>query len=190
MPILTFISRLLKPHTKNSLVVPLLISHLIVSAPAQPSREYQLKAVFLFNFTQFVDWPAQSFSSAQAPMVIGIIGTNPFGSYLEETVQGEKINGRSLLVRHYDTVEDIGECQVLFINLADPDKREQVLSKLKDRTTLTVSDASDFMQQGGMVQFFTRQDKIKFQVNLEATKMANLVMSSKLLRLAEIFKSR
>lgn len=190
MPILTFISRLLKPFTKNYLAVPLLISQLIVSAPEQPSREYQLKAVFLFNFTQFVDWPANSFSSDQAPMVIGIVGSNPFGSYLEETVHGEKINGRPLLIQYYDTMEGIGACHVLFINVTETNKREQIIEKVKGRNILTVSDAPDFMEQGGMIRFFTKQDKIKLQVNLEATKMASLVMSSKLLRLVEVVKSR
>ncbi|WP_276501778.1 YfiR family protein [Terrimonas pollutisoli] len=178
------------PVTRLIMAVPLLINLLIISASTQPSREYQLKAVFLFNFTQFVEWPANSFSSDQAPMVIGIVGSNPFGSYLEETVHGEKINGRALLIRYYDTMEDIGACHVLFINVTETNKREQIIEKVKDRNILTVSDAPDFMQQGGMIRFFTKQDKIKLQVNLEATKMASLVMSSKLLRLVEVVKSR
>ena len=120
-------------------------------------------------------------------MVRGIFGTDPFGSYLEETVAGENINGHPLRVQRYNTVEEIGSCQILFINVADKNKREQIIVKLKGRNILTVSDAPDFLLQGGMIRFFTRQDKIKLQVNLEEAKTANLLISSKLLRLVEIF---
>jgi hypothetical protein len=164
-----------------------LISHLVLAAQTPPNREYQLKAVFLYNFTQFVEWPTNSFTSDQSPMIIGILGTDPFGSYLEETIAGEKINGHPLRIQHYNTVEEIGACQVLFINVADKVKREQIIAKLKGRNILTVSDSPDFLLQGGMIRFFTRQDKIKLQVNLEEAKTANLVISSKLLRLVEIF---
>ncbi|HKO79162.1 MAG TPA: YfiR family protein [Chitinophagaceae bacterium] len=162
-------------------------STFFVYAQTPVAREYQLKAVFLYNFTQFVEWPPNSFSSGQAPMVIGILGTDPFGSYLEETVAGEKMNDHPLRVEHYNTVEEIGSCQILFINVADKNKREQIIAKLKGRNILTVSDAPDFLSQGGMIRFFTKQDKIKLQVNLEETKTANLVISSKLLRLVDIF---
>jgi hypothetical protein len=169
--------------------VPLIAcSTFFASAQTRPvAREYQLKAVFLYNFTQFVEWPSNSFSSDQAPMIIGILGTDPFGSYLEETIAGEKINGHPLLVQHYNTIEEVGACQVLYINIADKQRREQIMTKLKGRNILTVSDAPDFLEQGGMIRFFTRLGKIKLQVNLEETKTADLVISSKLLRLVEIF---
>lgn len=162
-------------------------STFFVYAQTPVVREYQLKAIFLYNFTQFVEWPPNSFSSGQAPMIIGILGKDPFGSYLEETVSGEKINGHPLLIRRYNSIEEVETCQILFINVADKNKREQIIAKLKGRNILTVSDAPDFLLQGGMIRFFTKQDKIKLQVNLEETKTANLIISSKLLRLVEIF---
>jgi len=185
--------RRLKPCFKSLykarpvLVMLLLVSKLALSGQPSPSREYQLKAVFLFNFTQFVEWPSQSFSSEEAPMVIGILGKDPFGSYLEETIAGEKINGHPLVIRRFETIDDIGACQILFINPADKSKTRSVIEELKGRNILTVSDAPEFLQQGGMIRFFTKRDKINLQVNLEATKSAELVISSKLLRLVEIF---
>lgn len=179
---------ILRKAVRKCFIVPLLAcSTFFVSAQTPVAIEYRLKAVFLYNFTQFVEWPDNSFSSDNAPMIIGILGTDPFGSYLEETVAGEKINGHPLRVQYYNTVEEIGVCQILFINVADKTKREQIIAKLKGRNILTVSDAPDFLLQGGMIRFFTKQDKIKLQVNLEETKTANLVISSKLLRLVEIF---
>ncbi len=172
------------------IIALLLISKLSLSGQQAPTREYQLKAVFLFNFTQFVEWPGNSFSSEQAPMVIGILGKDPFGTYLEEIIAGEKINGHPLHIQHFDNVDEVGRCQVLFINLTDATKRDQAISQLEGRNILTVSDATDFLQQGGMIRFFTKKDKINLQVNLQAAKSAELVISSKLLRLVEIYRAK
>lgn len=197
MPIVkNILYRVLKRYAKkianarSVIIVFFLISKLVLSAQTPTSREYQLKAVFLFNFTQFVEWPGTSFSSDQAPMVIGILGKDPFGNYLEEIVAGEKINGRLLKVEHYNTIDEVGTCQVLFINFPDPQKTAQAISELKGRNILTVGEAPDFMQRGGMIRFFTKKDKINLQVNLDATKTADLVISSKLLRLVEIFAQK
>lgn len=162
------------------------------SLPAQRpgSREYQLKAIFLYNFSQFVEWPAASFSSEQASMVIGIVGKDPFGTYLEEAISGEKMNGHPLVIERYANADEIGACQILFINLPDTKSRDQAIAAVKDKNVLTVSDAPDFLEHGGMIKFFTRQGKLKLQVNLEVTKTANLEISSKLLRLVEIFTAK
>lgn len=156
---------------------------------AQPSitPEYQLKAVFLYNFTQFIDWPSASFSSDTAPMVIGILGKDPFGSYLQETIAGEKMNGHPLLIEHYVSAEEIKMPHILFINLPDTKKTEKIITALKGKDILTVSDYDDFLKQGGMIRFVKQKGKINLQVNLEMTKAANLVISSKLLRLVTIF---
>src|SRR2546430_1625474 len=69
------------------------------AADGAPSAEYQLKAVFLFNFAQFVEWPAQASTEPDAPLVIGVLGQNPFGSYLDELVRGEKVGPHPLVVR-------------------------------------------------------------------------------------------
>ncbi len=177
--------RIVLHKTLNTLLFTLVTALLL--AQALPVREYQLKAVFLFNFTQFVDWPASSFATEQSPLVIGILGENPFGSYLEETVSDEKVKGHSVVVHYFKNTEEIKICHILFINLAETKKREQAAETLKGRNVLTVSDAIDFLKQGGMIRFFTRDNKIKLQINPEASKAANLVLSSKLLRLADIF---
>ena len=153
-----------------------------------PSLEYQLKAVFLFNFTQFVDWPAESFPNDKSPLVIGIIGENPFGKYLEQAVSGERKNGHPVIVQYYRDEEAAKSCHMLFINLPESDKRKQVIEKIKEEPVLTVSDASDFSTQGGLVRFVKKNNKIKLQINLEACKELGLVPSSKLLQLADIIE--
>ena len=150
-------------------------------------KEYQLKAVFLFNFTQFVDWPSNSFTSDDAPLVIGIMGEDPFGSYLQQTVSGEKAKKHPVMVRRFATLDEVKSCHIMFINLDDEKKRVEATESLKARNILTVSDRPGFLEEGGMVRFMTKDNKIKLQINPEASKSANLVISSKLLRLAEIF---
>jgi len=158
------------------------------SSPNQsaPSKEYQLKAVFLFNFTQFTTWPPHAFPEPETPVIIGVLGNNPFGNYLSQTVKGETINGHPLVIRYYKKVEDIDACHILFINLPKGIGTKEVLSNLKNKNTLTVGDAPDFIGQGGIIQFVTSDHKIRMKINMEATREADLTFSAKLLRLADI----
>jgi hypothetical protein len=174
-------------NARSFIALLLLITNLASTAQSTPSREYELKAVFLFNFSQFVEWPIASFSTRQAPFVIGILGKNPFGVYLEEIVSGEKANGHAVTIQYYNDVKEISACQILFINVAGTKNTQRIIESLKGHTILTVSDASDFSELGGMVRFFTRDNKIKFEINPDASRASGLVISSKLLRLAEIF---
>src|SRR5882762_8203434 len=95
-------------------------------AQTAPSRENQIKAVFLFNFAQFVEWPAQAFPEARTPLVIGVLGDDPFGAFLDETVRGEKVNNRPLVVQRYRRVEDIEICHILFISASETAKMDRV----------------------------------------------------------------
>jgi hypothetical protein len=180
-------NRSLKNRFERWLVVSalLLSSGLNLSAQTTPSREYQVKAVFLFNFAQFVDWPPRAFPEPQTPLVIAVLGDDPFGTYLDETVRGEKANDRPLVVQRYHRVAEIKTCHVLFISRSENDRLEQILGSLKGRTILTVGDSEDFALHEGMIQFITEKNKIRMRINLEAVKAAGLTISSKLLRVAE-----
>ncbi len=155
-----------------------------------PSREYQLKAAFLFNFTRFVEWPASALPADETPLVIGILGNNPFGSFLEELVSGEKVDGHPVIVTQYKSTDDIKKCHILFINLPDPKKQAEAIADLHTKSILMVSDNVSFLSSGGMIRLFTRDNRIKMEVNVEASKAAGLTISSKLLRLADIYISK
>ena len=159
-----------------------------LDSPAEtvPPPEYQLKAVFLFNFAQFVEWPPEAFPDAQTPLVIGVLGKDPFGAYLDETVRGETVNNRPLTVQRYRQAKEIKTCHVLFISRSEAYRLEQIFASLKGRNILTVGDAVGFARRGGMIRFLIEQNKIRLRINLGAAKDANLVLSSKLLRPAEI----
>lgn len=160
---------------------------LLVQTPR--ASEYQVKAVFLFNFVQFVDWPALAGTDSQLPLLIGIVGTDPFGPFLDETIRGERLGARPIQLRRYREIADIGQCNVLFISRSESDRVPEILAVLKNRPVLTVSDAEAFANQGGMIQFFTDQDRIRLRINLEAAQAANVTISSKLLRVAEIVRT-
>jgi hypothetical protein len=155
-------------------------------APPAPT-EYQVKAVFLFNFSQFVDWPAASFADARAPLVIGVLGNDPFGATLDDIVRGETVNGRPLAVRRYESVEQIDDaCHILFIERSQEEQFRALLAALKGRSILTVGDFEGFAQRGGIIRFLTVGNKIRLRINLAAAQEAKLTISSKLLRPAEI----
>jgi hypothetical protein len=172
----------------SAVFAPLIFIQMAWVAHGEISKEYQVKAVFLFNFTQFIEWPTNTFPGAKAPLTIGVLGTDPFGNFLEETVHDESASGHPIIVKHFQRVADIDSCQILFISTSETKRIKTVLGALKGRKVLTVSDIEGFARSGGMVRFVTEQNKIHFRINLEAVKAAGLTVSSKLLRLAEIIE--
>jgi hypothetical protein len=166
-----------------SLLVPLRRD---AHAATPRSPEHQIKAAFLFNFAQFIEWPTNALPQPQSPLVIGVLGPDPFGSALEEIVRGETIKGHPLVIQRYRQVADLSACHILFINEADPTKLERIFARLSGRNILTVGDAEAFTQRGGMIRFFTEQNKIRLEINVAAAQKAGLTISSRLLRLARI----
>jgi hypothetical protein len=153
-------------------------------------EEYQIKAVFLFNFAQFVDWPPDAFPNAESPLVIGILGDDPFGPYLDEAVKGEKVNNRPMVIQRYRDVEEIKVCHILFISKSEAGRMDQVLGRLKGRSILTVGETNGFSQLGGIIDFAMENSKVRLKINLRAARLAHLTISSKLLRPAEIVSKR
>src|SRR4051812_20693584 len=99
---------------------------LLSSSQTADNREYQIKSVFLFNFTQFVTWPENAFPSAQTPFVIGILGNDPFGNYLKEAVSGEKVNGHPLIIEHYTSPDQVKNCHILFITADEVNNTQEL----------------------------------------------------------------
>lgn len=155
-------------------------------AVSVPDKEHRIKAVFLYRFTQFVEWPAESFATATSPLVLQIVGPDPFGAYLDEVVQGEMVDSHPIIVKRAARLDDIVDCHVLFLSVPGAGDFEKRLANLKRRRILTVSDTKDFTQHGGMIHFFTLNGRIRLRVNMQAVRDADLNLSSKLLRLAEI----
>ena len=171
---------------RTALVILSVLTLSVKAFTQTPPREYQVKAVFLYNFTQFVEWPPAALGTGNAPFIIGILGRDPFGSYLDETVAGETLLGHPIRVERYAEIKDIKSCHILFIS-KEQEAREAV-SALDDRSILTVSDTDDFAKKGGMIRFFMQNNKIRLQINLPAAKAVKLDISSKLLRVSDFIE--
>ncbi len=153
---------------------------------AEEPTEYQVKAVFVFNFARFVEWPPQAFTAPNEPFVIGIVGPDPFGARLDEAVRGEQVGQHPLLVRRFRNADEIGDCQILYIDRSEGAQLSRILAALNRRSTLTVTDLDGAAQRGVMIQFLTESNRIRLRINVGAARAAGLTISSKLLRPAEI----
>jgi hypothetical protein len=162
-------------------------SALAFSAPAS---EYQVKAVFLFNFSQFVAWPASAFGRGDSPIVICVLGRDPFGPDLDAVVSGEHVGARSLVVRRYQDVQEIKDCHILFIDRSQAPQLTQIVQALHGRSILTVSDIADATRSGVMIDLIKESDRIRLRINVAAAREGGLTLSSKLLRPAEIVGSQ
>lgn len=148
--------------------------------------EYQVKAVFLYNFAQFVEWPAAAFADASTPFAICVLGEDPFGKQLDDVVHGETVAGRPMLVRRMGDVAESQGCHILFISTSQSANLGRIHVALEGRSVLTVSDMEAFTSRGGMVRLYTESNRIRLRIGLAAATEARLTISSKLLRLAEI----
>ncbi len=158
--------------------------------PARPesgvSKEYQIKAVFLFNFVQFVRWPDAAFPESATPISIGILGDGPFASYLEQGVRGETVRGRPLVVRRSQELEELKTCHVLFVSRSERGNVAEILAALEGHSILTVGETEGFAAQGGIINFFLHENKVRFEINPDAARNRGLEIGSQLLNLAKI----
>jgi len=164
--------------------VALLAAALNSRAQATQPSEYQLKAAFMYHFAQLVTWPPEAFAESSSPMVIAVLGENPFGKQLEESVRGKNVNGHPLVVKEVQTAGEANACHILFISPSEKKRLSEILAVVRGKSVLTVGETDDFTETGGMINFTLDGTKIRFQINNTAAKSAGLKISSKLLSLA------
>ena len=148
-------------------------------------REYEIKAAFIYNFAKFVEWPKEKFRDDEAPLVLGIIGEDPFGSSADALL-GKTIRGRQLMIKRSKNQSNLNPCHMIFISKSETTKLKQIIEELKNLPILTISDIQDFHKAGGHINFVIHQNKIRFIVNARAAKHADLEISSRLLKLSMI----
>lgn len=174
-------------HLSNALKLVTLLFLMLGSLQtrAQVGRDSLLKAVYLVKLCHFVEWPATAFSASNAPLVISILGYDPFGASLDQSVQGESVDGHKLVVQRYQDASDVKPCQILFINEKESDHTD-LLKSVSGHGTLTVSSDRNFIRQGGMIRFQIDNNRIKLEINADAARQENILISSKLLRIASV----
>ena len=161
-----------------------LASVAVQAAEGKVSKEYQVKAAFLYNFTKFVEWPPARFADKSSPIVIGLLGPNQIGDELVNIVAGRKANGRNLVVKEITSLAETGPVQVVFIGAGEDLALHELLPVLHAAGILTVGESPQFTAAGGMITFVLEADKVRFEINRDASEQAGLKISAQLLKLA------
>jgi hypothetical protein len=164
----------------------LAISSRAQNSDSADSSEYLIKAGFTYNFAKLMEWPSNAFSQADSPIVIGILGTDPFGGTLDEVLKGKKVNGRDFQVRHLKWGNDLKDCNILFVSSSEIAHLDEIFHVVKGLPILTIGETPGFAQHGGIINFILEDNKVHFEVNVEAAKQADINISSRLLSLARI----
>ncbi len=169
-----------------TLLLLLFVSFCATAAERLPaSREYPIKAAFLYNFTKYVEWPSVAHTNAQSPIVITILGKNPFGSALESIVEGRSVNGRRVVVRYATDIETIKPSHILFIPKSENSITGNVIESLKGQPILIVGESDEFKKERGMVNLSVESSQVRFEINIAAAEAVHLKISSQLQKLAK-----
>jgi hypothetical protein len=148
---------------------------------AQQVEEYELKAAFLYKFASFVEWPG---GLSEGPVCIGIIGDDPFGAVLDRAISGKAVSGRRFVVKRFRFGQDTEACQILFVSSSEKKRMRAALNRVPTLGTLTVGEMPGFCENGGIINFETANNMVRFEINLEAAERAQLKISSKLINVA------
>ncbi len=178
-------------HRNGSWCLPrlaLLLMAAVVLTPARANtREYEIKAAYLYNFINYIDWVDQSLVPAGGTITIGVFGENPFGPALAP-LNGKQVRGRTLAVKEVASAADLKSCQIVFIGPSEKLRYEAILVSLRDAKVLTVSEIEGFAEHGGIINFISERNKVRFEINPDAARSQGLTISSELLKLARLVK--
>ncbi|HEY1464170.1 MAG TPA: YfiR family protein [Terriglobales bacterium] len=185
------VSRISKaPHRLWIVVLATVWMIAVPGMQAQSSKvsDYDVKAAYLFNFGRFVEWPADAATDKRSAFTFCILGPDPFGPNLDRLLAGETISGKSLAVKRISNAQDSAGCQILFMSKEEEGRLSKIMETLNKESVLTVSDIPEFSKHGGMIQFVVEENRVRFEVNLDATQRAGLTLSSDLLKVATAVK--
>jgi hypothetical protein len=170
--------------SRHSCTIALVL--LSTGARGQVTDEYRVKAAFLYNFAKFVEWPPQAFKTPSDPIVIGVLGKDPFGGALVEAVAGKVVGSRAFQVREMADAQQAVRCNILFVSSSERKRLGALFSQIPSTGILTVGESDNFNAEGGIVNFKIEAGTVRLQINVEAARRQQLHLSAKLLSLAQI----
>jgi len=168
-------------------VAALAVAAVHANAQESVTDEYHVKAAFLYNFAKFVEWPP-GVPGAPSSIAICVLGQNPFGGMLEDTVSGKNVEAKTFVVRRVSDGKAAALCQILFVSSSERMRLAALLGELRTAHVLTVGESDGFIEEGGIVNLKLDSGKIQIQININAADQAGLRISSKLLSLAQIIR--
>jgi YfiR/HmsC-like len=163
----------------------------VAQADDADSSEYLIKAGFIYNFAKFVEWPSAAFAQQDSPIVIGIIGSDPFGNIIDRIVEDKKIGNRGFVVKRYKwgrDLRDLRDCKILFVSASEKAHVDDIVQSVRGLPILTVGETPGFAERGGIIRFTLEDNRVRFEVNVDAAREADLNISSRLLTLAKIIQ--
>ena len=152
------------------------------------SKEYRVKAAYIYNFAGFATWPEEAFETEESPIVVGLVGRDPFGGALDASLKGRKIGKRALRVERFEKPSQLRFCHLLFIARGDEEVLLEALKFTRGKSVLSVSEVPGALDRGALVNFFIEDKSVRFEVQVDEVKRSKLALSSKLLRLAKIVR--
>ena len=159
-------------------------------APPAGESEYPVKAAFVNHFIGYTTWPKRSFEDRTSPIVVLVVGKNPFGKFLEIALRDKVVGGRKIVLRHSRTVPDEIDAHVAFEGDLSNKERKKLLHLCKGRPTLLIGERSGYAALGAQFNFYLEKDNVRFEVNIDAVEESGLEVSSQLLKLARIVRRR
>lgn len=156
------------------------------STAGSGSSEYLIKAGFIYNFAKMTEWPAPAFPQPASPIVIGVLGTDPFQGMLDDVLRGKQVNGREFVVKHLKWGDDLRSCNILFVSSSERTHFDELFRLIKGLPILTIGDTPGFADRGGIINFVLEDDKVRFEIDVNAANQVNISISSRLLALAKI----
>ena len=164
-----------------------------IGAQTSSFTPYQHKALYLYQFAKYTEWPKEILGDGNEPFVLGILGKDPFGRNID-IIQGKPIKGRKLTVKYFTRVQEVAGCHLLFISSSEAEQLPQILKALEKSSILTIAEVEGFVQQSGMINLVAEQKStssqtVSFEINRAAAEKANLKLDTQLLKLAKRVKS-
>jgi hypothetical protein len=178
-------------------ILPILLAAMALNAQnTAGSAEYLIKAGFIYNFANLVQWPSSSFAQADSPIVIVILGEDHFGTTLDRALDGKKVNARSFVIKRAKSISELQrtlgpqkDCQILYVSSSEMPHLSDAIQMLKGVPVLTIGETPGFARNGGIINLILEDNKVRFEVNVAAAKDADLNISSRLLALARIIQT-
>ena len=143
----------------------------------------QVKAAFIYNFTKFITWPEESFSSSDKALVIGIVGADNLSGALQ-SLKGRKVQNHSIKIIHFKSVSEINDCHLLYIGSEKKDTISKALASVASKAVVTVNDSENFAEHGGIIQLISVRGRLRFIINQHIATNNNILFNSQLLKLA------
>jgi len=157
-------------------------------SPPAAYSEYEIESAMLYNFAKFVEWPAGALGNSGDPVIVGVFGDGGMASVLAAALRAKTVYGHPLVMRRLNSAADMKRCAIVFVGETNRQEIARIVQAVRESPVLTIGANAQFSRQGGVIAFIREGRRMRFEINLDAADRAGLTVSSKLLRLASVWR--